>query len=203
MRKERSEERSRYYDLVHELDAKLSQADGDPETARMRSIAKEEVNKTVRGLAVVGLVIYWFYDWMKENPTLTVLLVSVVFPIGWVSIWIYREARKKGGEPGSIVRDARTFAQMETLAAMAAAGERVWFVRDPTGEYPAKVDTAASNQWDLMSKRTYETALRFRNMSPRERRKEIVKAGQRAKPALDDRARLILEYKADAAMLPE
>lgn len=189
-----------YFELVSQLDERLSAL--DPDEQRIRRIARDETDKRI--LATLGFGAFvWAtieYGWVGGVTVFGLAIAAAVF-----SAW--RDGFDPNQERHLVTLKAKDLVRLEIIAEVAAAGQNPWALKEKESERGKReVIVADNDRWVEFWERTYTTALSLEKLSPKEREKRFVNAAAKAKEALvqargiADREDAELIYWADNAL---
>ena len=163
-----------YSRLVDDLTKQLS---GEGPDERIRQIAGDEADKRI--ISLVGIV---GFLWAEKEYGSIAIAAAVGLGIVWMVWRVNFDPRHKRQ---LVVSKAEDLVRLQITAESFAAGATVWELEEE--EYPGdkrQIHATDNDHWKDFWKRTYMTALKLKNLSPRERRKRISKAAKAAREPL-------------------
>lgn len=178
----RDYEEDEYLERVNKLSGRLS---GDDPDERIRRIARQEADKRIN--AYLGPILFIVAIWWAQREYGTQGLVIVIaLGIAWFMWSVFRMDYDPKHEQHLVVLGAEDLNRLSIIADAYEAGETIWAVGEI--QYPSKkpsIVAANGPRWDGSWKRVYNWALELERISPKKRRKRLLEAAKRAKPALE------------------
>lgn len=193
----RDDEGDEYLDRVNRLSERLS---GDDPDERIRRIARQEADKSIN--AYLGPILFIAALWWAHREYGTQgIWVVLVLGTAWLMWIMFRIDYDPRHERHLIVLHAEDLNRLTIIADAYEAGEPVWSVGEK--QYQSNkpsIDATDGPRWNGSWKRVYNWALELERISPKKRRKRLLEAAKRAKPALDQGAAIAEREDAELAL---
>jgi hypothetical protein len=171
-----------WFDRVEKL---LAILDGDDEDGRIREIARQEADKRI--LAYLGPILFvaalwWANRRFGEQGAYLGLGFGAVWFV-WTTIRLDWDPKHERHLIGSQAEDLN---RLQLLAEAHEAGEQTWLVKEKGYQRDKReIQVFDSDRWGGSWRRIHTFIVELQTLSPRKRRKRIMTAARRARPALE------------------
>jgi hypothetical protein len=171
-----------WFDRVEKL---LAVLDGDDADDPIRQIARHEADKRIN--AILGPILFigalwWAHREYGQQGSYLVLGLGVA----WFFWTIVRQDWDPAHERHLIGMQAEDLNRLQLLAEAHEAGEQTWRVKEKEYERDKReIQVFGGDRWDGSWRRIHSFIMELQKLSPRKRRKRMMGAARRARPALE------------------